>query len=221
MERSLPGYRGVRAELLAAIKRSQPVTVQELSRQFGMTPNGLRRHLKSLEEDGVIAGDRVPRGVGAPAFAYRLTADGEGLFPHQYVTALADALDAVREHAGTPGLLAVFRKRWAAIAAEAEPALATLTVPERTRLLAEVLSAEGYMAEAEDAPGGVRLREHHCAVRAVAEKYPEVCAAEAEFLTQMLGAPVARETHILAGCNACQYTVQLERAPAPAGAPTP
>jgi len=42
----------------------------------------------------------------------------------------------------------------------------------------------------------------------VAERYPEVCATEADFMSEVLGLPVERSEHILRGCNACQYTVR-------------
>ena len=51
--------------------------------------------------------------------------------------------------------------------------------------------------------------------RAVAERFPEVCAAEEEFLQTVLGAAVERRTHIVQGCNACQYHVSFNP-PAPA-----
>ena len=55
------------------------------------------------------------------------------------------------------------------------------------------------------------LIEHNCAIRAVAERFPEVCAAEARFLESSLGAEVRRESHILSGCGACGYSVKFKK----------
>jgi DeoR family suf operon transcriptional repressor len=86
--------------------------------------------------------------------------------------------------------------------------MARLPLGERAQLLAELFTSLGYMTEAECAsPTQVTLRKHNCAIRAVAERYPEVCAAEAEFMSEVLGLPVERSEHILRGCNACVYTV--------------
>ena len=71
---ALGGFRGVRADLLVALKKAQPVTAGELGEQFGLTANALRRHLKALEEDGLVRYRREVRGVGAPVYAYSLTA---------------------------------------------------------------------------------------------------------------------------------------------------
>jgi predicted ArsR family transcriptional regulator len=54
----------------------------------------------------------------------------------------------------------------------------------------------------------------------VAERFPEVCHEELRFLEEVLGTRVERQSHIISGCNSCEYTVstsgepvQLTRAP--------
>jgi predicted ArsR family transcriptional regulator len=77
------------------------------------------------------------------------------------------------------------------------------------------------MAEAKASSDGGTLIEHNCAVQAVAERFPEICAAEARFLSAVLGAEVERQEHILSGCSACEYRVHFS-APVPkAAAPAP
>ena len=56
------------------------------------------------------------------------------------------------------------------------------------------------------------LTEHNCAIPAVAERFPEICAAEARYLADVLGAEVERTRHILSGCPACEYRVRFSRA---------
>jgi DeoR family suf operon transcriptional repressor len=73
-----------------------------------------------------------------------------------------------------------------------------------------LLSADGYMAEANTAAGTSTLTEHNCAIQAVAERFPEICAAEARFLATVLGGQVSRERHILNGCTACEYKVRFD-----------
>ncbi|HUF25481.1 MAG TPA: helix-turn-helix domain-containing protein [Gemmatimonadaceae bacterium] len=203
-----PGFRGTRGELLEALKREQPLTVRELASRFGLTPNGLRRHLKLLEDEGLVRYRREVRGVGGPVFAYTLTAEGEALFPRAYDTALEEALELLRESQGAAAVARVFGRQWARIAERVRPSLRTLPLAERARALAEALTAEGYMAEAASAPGSATIREHNCAIRDVAERHPEACDAEAAFLEDLLGAKVTRRAHILQGCNACEYAIQ-------------
>lgn len=201
------GFRGIRGELLAYLKREQPLTVRELAGHFGVTSNGLRRHLKLLEEDGLVRYRREVRGVGGPVFAYTLTDAGEALFPRAYDSALEEALEYVRESQGADAVAGVFGRHWARVAARMRPTLEALPLRERARALAEALTAEGYMAESESIAGEATIREHNCAIRGVAERFPEACAAEAAFLEELLGAKVTRRLHILDGCNACEYTI--------------
>jgi DeoR family transcriptional regulator, suf operon transcriptional repressor len=208
---SVAGYRGMRGDILVALKKAQPLTAKELAAQFGVTPNALRRYLKELEEAGVIRYQRQVRGVGGPAFAYVLTGAGEELFPRAYGSVLADALELLREEGGPEAVAALFERRWSAIARAAGERLTALPPDERAAALASLLSAEGFMAAwEEDDAGGGRLTEHNCAIRAVAERFPEVCAAEARFMEAVLGgATVERRMHILGGCNACEYAVRF------------
>jgi len=205
---SLAGYRGTRGELLVALKKLQPVTAEALAERMAMTPNAVRRHLKELEGEGIVRFERSPRGVGRPANAYRLTASGEAIFPRAYDAALAQVLELVRAQRGSAGVAELFTHQWSEIAGEAKDALASLPLHERVQLLAELLTSRGYMAEAESGPDGAsRIREHNCAIRSIAERFPEVCAAEARFLEEVLGATVERQAHIASGANCCEYCV--------------
>ena len=85
--------------------------------------------------------------------------------------------------------------------------LSGATVAERLDHVARLMSEQGYMADWQESAGAFRLSEHNCAIRAVAERFPEVCAAEERFLREVLGAQVERRSHIPSGCNACEYTI--------------
>jgi DeoR family transcriptional regulator, suf operon transcriptional repressor len=215
---SLGGYRGVRAELLVALKKAQPVTAHELGAQFGLTPNALRRYLKVLEEEGLVRFRRIVRGLGAPVYAFSLTEAGEGLFPRTYASVLVSALTALRKEGGSNAVREVFSAEWTELAHDAEPLMASVPLSERASLMAELLTARGYMAEAETvATSGengepdeviTKLRLHNCSMREIAEKFPEACAAESQFVEQMLGVPMVRAAHQLSGCRTCEYTTR-------------
>jgi len=209
---TLSGFKGLRRDLLVALRKEQPLTAKELGRRFGLTANALRRHLKELDDAGLVRFRREVRGVGGPVYDYSLTERGEQLFPREYAGALADALEVVRAEHGTEGVVRLFRRRWEAIAEEAKPELAALSFAERARALARMLTANGYMAESEShAPGEARIREHNCAVREIAQRFPEVCSAEVAFIEQVLDAAVERQQHMMHGCASCEYTAKEKK----------
>lgn len=233
---SLPaGYRGLRGSILVALKKAQPLTATELAVQFGVSGTALRKHLRQLEDGGVVEFTREVRGVGAPTSVYSLTQEGEELFPRSYAATLVDALEAVRSSAGDEGVNAFFRRRWERITQQAAPLLDSLELPERVRLLGELMTAHGYMAEVNAASQGesepaatagthaaiegtvsvtaspgddaITLTSHNCPLRVVAERFPDACAVEHEYLAEVLDANVVRRSRIVDGCNACCYTI--------------
>lgn len=218
----LPGFRGLRADLLVALKKKERMTAKELGEQFGLTANALRRHLKELEAEGIVQYRREIRGVGGPVYAYSLTPAGEALFPRAYAGALTQALEQLREQQGTEGVRQLFERQWAPIAEQAKVELSRLPLGERAQLLAELLTSRGYMAEVDAPRGGTpTIREHNCVVREVAERFPEVCAAEEKFLAEVLGVPVERHAHIASGGSCCEYCVQTPAAVALQGRKEP
>jgi DeoR family suf operon transcriptional repressor len=208
--RSLPlGHRGVRGALLVELKKAYRLTAKELAARLGVSLNAVRHHLKDLEAETLVQYERRHHGVGAPAFAYRLTPAGEALFPRRYEGTLTDLLDHVVEREGRAGAVAVLEGRYATLTHRLQEQLAGATPAERLAAVARQLSDDGYMAEAAASAGSGTLIEHNCAVQAVAERFPEICAAEARFLAAVLGAEVHRQEHILSGCSACEYRVRF------------
>jgi DeoR family suf operon transcriptional repressor len=203
------GLRGPRGTVLIELKRSNRLTAKELAARLGISLNAVRHHLKELEADGLVDYERQHRGVGAPTFAYRLSAAGESLFPRRYEATLTELLDYVVRRDGRASAVAVLEARYDALARRLGEELAGASPAERMAAVTQLLSDEGYMAEGTAAAGTGILIEHNCAVQAVAEQFPEICAAEARFLAAALGAEVDRREHILSGCSACEYRVHF------------
>ncbi len=205
----LAGFKGLRSDLMVALRKDQPLTASELGARFNLTANACRRHLKELEDAQLVRFRREVRGVGGPVYAYSLTERGEQLFPRSYASPLAEALEVVRAEQGPEGVVRIFRRQWEAIAEEAKPELTRLPLAERARTLAVLLTANGYMAESESSsPHDALIREHNCAVREIAQRFPEICTAEAAFIAETLNATVERQQHMMQGCKSCEYHAQ-------------
>ncbi len=206
------GLRGPRADILVQLKRTPDRTARDLGRELGYSLNGVRHHLKELEVDGLVAYQRRHHGVGAPVFVYRLTAAGEALFPRRYEATLLEFLDHVVAQDGREAAVRVLEAQFTTLANRLGDAVAGAPSRRRLETVAAALSDEGYMAEWREQHGGsfATLTEHNCAVKAVAERFPEMCQAEARFLETVLGGPVERRSHILNGCGACEYHVRLD-----------
>jgi len=209
-----PGQRGPRGDVLVELKRAQPLTARDLAAKLGTSLNAVRHHIKELESEGLVAYDRLHRGVGAPAFAYRLSPLGEGLFPRRYEATLLHFLDQIVEREGRDAAVRVLDAHFSGLADRLRSETAGLAPARRLEIVAQALADEGYMAEADTHTATIgTLTEHNCAIQAVAERFPELCVAEARFLEEVLGAVVDRRAHILDGCGACEYHVRFDTSP--------
>jgi DeoR family suf operon transcriptional repressor len=213
IESAMPiGHKGQRGAVLTQLKRAQPLTARDLAGRLGVSLNAARHHLKELEVEGLVSYQREHRGVGAPAFAYRLSRAGEELFPRRYCEALTAMLGAVVEREGRGAAVSLIESYFQVLAGRIRREVDGMPPAERLRTVARALSEEGYMAEATSGNEASVLTEHNCAIPAVAERFPEICAAEARFLGEVLNAEVKRTGHQLAGCAACTYQVRFNEA---------
>lgn len=216
-----PGFLGLRGDILVELKKSQRLTTRQLADKLSCSINAVRHHLKSLEEQGLVVYQREHRGVGAPTFAYRLTPLGEELFPRQYQATLAGLLDYIVIRDGRAAAVTMLEARYASLAQRLQGELAHATLAEKLQVVAAALSREGFMAEGTSSDASsATLTEHNCAILAVAERFPEICDAEARFLQEALGGEIRRERHILSGCSACEYRVRFDSPGLGAGATT-
>jgi len=216
--------KGLKGQILQDLKLHQPLAANDLAERYHVSPTAIRRHLKELEGEHLVQYDREQRGRGAPTFRYRLTPGAEGLFPRRYAEELTEVLSFLEHRGGREEVRRFFNERFQAQADALLAGLKDPTAEQRVEAVVELLRRQGFMAEWSPlADGNVRIAEHNCAMQAVAEKYPEVCEAEADFLREILQADVRRDAHIPHGCNACEYAVTLTgpRPVRPGPAPEP
>jgi predicted ArsR family transcriptional regulator len=210
------GLKGPRADVVMELKRSGPLPAKEIVERLGLSMNAVRHHLKELEAGGLVGYEREHRGVGAPAFVYRLTPVGEGLFPRRYEDAVSRLLDYVVAREGRQAAVEVLESRYRELADRLRGTLATASPEERVAVVARALAEEGYMPEMrESGRPGLHLVEHNCPIQQVAERFPEVCEAEARFLAEVFEAEVTRGKHIASGCGTCEYQIHSRPAASP------
>ena len=202
------GERSTRNRVARSILDHGPSTVTELAGRLGLTPAAVRRHLDALVADDVVEAreQRVygARTRGRPAKVFALTDCGRDAFDQSYDKLAADALLWIQERfGGDEAVVAFARARIAAQAEEYRKAVESAAPEERTEALAKALSVDGYAATARSAPVGEQLCQHHCPVAHVAEKFPQLCEAETEIFSQLLGTHVQRLATIAHGDGVC------------------
>lgn len=148
---------------------------------------------------------------GRPAKVFALTDCGRDAFDQSYDSLAADAMRWIAQAAGggeqgEAAVAAFARARMDAQAETYRESLAAAAPSERTEALAKALTADGYAATAKSAPGphsGEQLCQHHCPVAHVAEQFPQLCEAETEVFSRLLGTHVQRLATIAHGDGVC------------------
>jgi predicted ArsR family transcriptional regulator len=200
--------RGTRAQVARLILENGPVTAAALGTQLGLTPAAVRRHLDQLLADGLI-GTRTARqygsrGRGRPARLFVITDAGRSTYEHAYDDLATSALRFLAEVAGAPAVAEFARQRIADLERRYLPVVRSAPRAQQVSVLAEALSADGYAATARAAPaGGEELCQHHCPVAHVAAEFPQLCEAETEAFSRLLGTPVQRLATISRGDGIC------------------
>jgi predicted ArsR family transcriptional regulator len=183
-------FGSTRGRLVTLLRRAG-FTVDELARELGLTNNGVRAHLATLERDGIVRQSGVVRresGGGKPAYLYELTPEAEDLFPKAYEPVLHHLLDALAEQLESGESEALLRSVGRLMAEEQ-------TVPTdgaRARLEAavDVLNELGGLAELEEHDGRFVIRGYSCPLSGVTPEYPEVCRMAETLIAELAGVPV-------------------------------
>ncbi|MFB6890120.1 helix-turn-helix transcriptional regulator [Kitasatospora sp. NPDC056327] len=228
----LDGHRATRDRVARSILDHGPSSAADLASRLGLTAAAVRRHLDGLTAAGLVESreQRVygSRGRGRPARLFALTDGGRDAFYQAYDQLAADALRWISDSvgggkAGEEAVAAFARARFGRQAEKYLEALRSAGAAERTEALARALSADGYAATvrrvpsaAAKAPAGAQLCQHHCPVAHIAEQFPQLCEAETEVFSQLLGTHVQRLATIAHGDGVCTTYV-----PAPGAASSP
>jgi predicted ArsR family transcriptional regulator len=184
-------------------------TAAELGAQLGLSPAAIRKHLDAMLADRLVETREVrrtaPRGRGRPAKAFVLTAAAREAFPHFYDGIATAALRWIAEHGGPE---AVSRFASSQVQALEERCRAAMREAgdepiARAEALAEALTAEGYAANATTIASGGQLCQHHCPVAHVAAEFPQLCDAETEVISRLIGTHVQRLATIAHGDGVC------------------
>lgn len=203
-----------RRALLVTLRKRGEARAEELSQELGITVSAVRQHLQGLAAADLVVHRDERSGPGRPRRSYALGPAAEALFPKAYGELTLELLGHLADE--DPDVVRrAFERRRDARVARVRARLENLSFEERVAEVARILDEDGYLADCtrtEDGEGFL-LREHNCAVLAVAQRYGHACTTEISFLREVLpGATVTRVAHILSGSHACVYEVRPEAA---------
>ena len=194
-----------RDAIALSILENGPSTASTLSKRLALTAAGIRRHLDLLVADGILEA-RDPRvgstrGRGRPSKVFLMTDEGRSQFEHTYDDLAVAALKFMAAHSGDHLVTAFAESRAEDIERKATPFLAKRT--KKVDALATFLTEQGYAASVEKRGTGEEICQHHCPIAHVAAQYPQLCEAETQAFSRLLGTHVQRLATIAHGDGVC------------------
>ncbi|ORB51894.1 transcriptional regulator [Mycolicibacterium rhodesiae] len=203
-----------RRAIVQLLLESGSITAAEIGQRLGISAAGVRRHLDALIEAGDAQANAAAAwqqaGRGRPAKRYRLTAAGRAKLEHTYDDLASAAIRQLREIGGDQAVQTFARRRIDAILAGV--AQGPDDVESTAERVADAMTKAGYAATTTRVGGpmqGIQICQHHCPVSHVAEEFPELCEAEKEAMSEILGTHVQRLATIANGDCACTTHVPL------------
>ena len=207
-----------RREIVRLLLESGSITAAEIGRKLGISAAGVRRHLEALVDSGDAEAQPPAAwqqaGRGRPAKRFRLSADGRAKLEHTYDDLAVAAIRQLREIGGDDAVRSFARRRIDSILAgvptvESADEAAVEATAER---IADALTQAGYATTTTPVGGpirGMQICQHHCPVSHVAEEFPELCEAEQQAISEVLGTHVQQLASIANGDCACTTHIPL------------
>ena len=201
------GDQPTRQRVARSILDNGPSTAAALAERLDLTPAAVRRHLDQLVEEGAVE-PREPRslaarGRGRPAKVFALTDHGRDGFDQQYDDLAVDALRFLAETGGEEAVKAFAERRVRFVEERFGEVMQQRPELSPAEVLAQVFTDEGYAAAVRDLPMGQQLCQQHCPVSHVAHEFPQLCEAETEAISRVLGRHVQRLATIAHGDGVC------------------
>jgi len=171
-----------RTAALALLLRKGEATAAELADSLAVSVQVMRRHLRSLEDDGLVQACPAPEGPGRPSNRWHLTSKGQGQFPDG---SEHFALSLLESMAGSlpPELVQNLLEHQALQKAnDYRDRVGQGSLQERLERLVDLRRHEGYVAEYSADGDGWVMSEFHCSVMRIAEQFPCVCDQELQLI---------------------------------------
>jgi predicted ArsR family transcriptional regulator len=197
-------FAGTRGRILTLLRRENH-TVDQLAQALELTGNAVRVQLTVLERDGFVQQEQSERrGVGKPAYVYKLTPRAENLFPKAYDRVLGHMLTLLGERMNPDEIEELLRALGRRMAgreglrtgreriALAEPGKGTSAGDVRARLnmAVDILNQLGGLMEIEEHEDSFSLCGYSCPLAPLVAEHPDLCKITQSMLTDLVGLPL-------------------------------
>lgn len=197
-----------RNNIILLLRKSGGMSIEELSKKINITPMGIRQHLLSLENRGIVSYVTKKHGIGRPGFIYKLTDTADELFPKSYDSFAIGILKDIEKHEGREKIEKIFkwrRERLFNLRKGNLPAKANMD--EVMDGLKNMLESEGYMVELSRENGSYHLMQYNCPINKIALEFSSACTQELQLYRDLIRKDISRTQSLSDGSPSCLYVI--------------
>lgn len=170
---------------MSLLLRLGDATAADLARSLAVSVQVMRRHLRSLEDEGLVESSPAADGPGRPSNRWRLTAAGQDRFPDGSEHFALGLLHSMAATLPADTMAVLMQQQAHQKADHYRRQIGGGLLQHRLERLVELRRREGYVAECqpdENNPSAWLISEFHCSVMRIAEQFPLVCDQELELI---------------------------------------
>ncbi|MBV9814659.1 MAG: HTH domain-containing protein [Alphaproteobacteria bacterium] len=197
--------------ILFQLKSLGEAQAETLARRLGISVQAVRQRLERLFAENLVAYSDRAHGRGRPRRLWSLATGAGSLFPDTHAQLTVDLIGTIRNELGETGLARLLERRREQITAAYSKRFAREPdIARKLTALADMRSAEGYMARVERlGEEGFLLVEDHCPICAAATACQGFCSIELAIFQNLLGPGwrIERQDHLLTGARRCSYRI--------------
>jgi predicted ArsR family transcriptional regulator len=208
-------------QLIALLKRTGSVTVEEAAGALSVASMTARQHLVGLERDGLVRSEKERSSTGRPHYLYTLTSKGEEMFPQRFdlfAQVLLDEVGLLRSDEIVD--LSADEKRSLLIKRTADSLgerysfpVEGRTLEQRVAAVTDVLHLIGGFAEWCRCEEGFEIRDYNCVFGRLMPVEESGCECHLRLLGQLLKWPVRHEVTQSGRTALCRYIISPDAGP--------
>ncbi|PFK33239.1 ArsR family transcriptional regulator [Bacillus cereus] len=205
--------RTTKEEIVQILKRHGEQTVGSLAESLEITEMAVRRHLSKLEKEQVIQSKMVRQHVGRPTYVYALSERGEDSFPKGYKKFALEMLEDLEQIGDETLVNAILKARTNRMEEQLQKRVSRQdNVLQKLREVAMMQEESGYMVQVKQEENAYILQKQNCPLKAVAEKYPQLCLEEEKMYKRLFSDENVKVlSNMCDGDCHCSYHIQEKK----------
>jgi predicted ArsR family transcriptional regulator len=182
----------------------QPLGVQALSAEVGISRNAAHQQVAALEREGLIERASAIRTKGRPSRGYRLSPAGKATFPRQYALLARQMLGELARHLGPDELRRALQRIGLSLADSLQNQMVS-DPEENIRRIAGLMRDLGYESRSVEGEAGMEIEAHNCVFHDIAMADPAICEVDLALLRSLSGQAVDHRRCMARGERSCRF----------------